>query len=307
MRPVLRPGLQILRRDLRTLQLGHDWPGLAVVADNSAVQAVLSAVDGFRDVDGVVLAAAAGSALDRAQCEAALALLVEAGALVDRPRTEHTGPAPQTRAASAALWLLGGPERGGDTLAVERAACRVWVAAADDSDEQRQIASAARGLVTLAGLAAADAQSCADVVIVTSDAIPDRARPDSLMHEAVPHLWVHLRDLVAVIGPMVVPGQSACLRCTDAARAERDPTWPAVISSALARPRVAIPCDPVTAIMVAAWAVQEVAIWASGLTPSTTDAIIEVPPGLGPAVTHSYAMHPHCGCGWQTWQDTMGA
>jgi hypothetical protein len=304
MRPVLRPGLQILRRDLRTLQLGHDWPGLAVVQDSRALQAVLGAVDGFRDVDGVLLAAAAQPDLRRDECSAALAMLIEAGAIVDRTLAE---PRQADQATFASWWLLAGPDSGADSIAGQRQSCRVWVEGGQHRESGSAIATRARKLIALAGLTSADSLATADIVIAAVDGIPDRAQSDELMHDAVPHVWVYLRDLVGVIGPLVVPGQSACLRCTDAARTELDPTWPAVLSSAIARPRSVNPCDPVVATLVAAWAVQEVAIWASGLVPSSYDSVIDVPLGLAPATSRSYGIHPHCGCGWQTWQDTMGA
>ncbi len=106
MRPTLRPGLHILRRDLRTLQIGLEWPGIAVLQDSESVRAVLDAVDGFRDLKGVVLAATAeGIEADRA--EQALQVLVEAGVLVDQSScpSNHLD-----ESGWAALWLLAGPE-----------------------------------------------------------------------------------------------------------------------------------------------------------------------------------------------------
>lgn len=301
MRPVLRPGLQILRRDVRTLQLGHDWPGLAAIPDGPAVQAVLDAVDGFRDLDGVLLAATEQPGLDVEACRVALTTLVEAGVVVDRVRAEV--PATRQR-QTASWWLLAGPDGGGDEIAVERAACRVWV---DDPSDDGRLAEAARGLIASAGLGTAGDASSADLVVAASDDLPDRARSDALMSAGVPHVWAHLRDLVGVVGPFVVAGQSPCLRCTDAARAELDPTWTTVVAASAARPRTVMPCDPVLATATAAWAVQEAAVWASNLMPSTFEQVVEVPLGLGQVTSTTYAMHPLCGCGWQTWHDTIGA
>ena len=89
MRPVVRPGLHVLRRDLRTLQLGVEWPGVAALLDEPAVGAVLRAVDGFRDLPGVILAAEArGISAEAAQ--QAMDALLDSGVLVDqatlRPR-----------------------------------------------------------------------------------------------------------------------------------------------------------------------------------------------------------------------------
>lgn len=302
MRPVLRPGLQILRRDVRTLQLGHDWPGLAAVPDSLALQAVLGALDGFRDLDGVVLAASSESGLLIDDCRTALTVLVETGVVVDRVRAE----VPTTRMRQAASWwLLAGPEGNGDTIAAERAASRVWVE--DWAAESAFVAGAARALIQQAGLTLASSRADADLVLAAVDDIPDRAHSDDLMHAGVPHLWAYLRDLVGVVGPLVDPGRSACMRCVDASRADLDPTWLTVLTAGAARPRATSPCDPILGTVVAAWAVQEAALWGSGMLPMTYDAVVDIPLGLGQVTTQPHTLHPQCGCGWQMWQDTMGA
>src|SRR5690606_37592759 len=45
-----------------------------------------------------------------------------------------------------------------------------------------------------------------------------------------PHLPVVLRDHEVVIGPLVHPGRSACLRCLDLHRRDRDSAWPRILS-----------------------------------------------------------------------------
>ena len=46
---------------------------------------------------------------------------------------------------------------------------------------------------------------------------------------AVPHLVVRLVEGRAVVGPFVVPGRTACLRCIDAYLTEEDPAWPLLV------------------------------------------------------------------------------
>ena len=49
------------------------------------------------------------------------------------------------------------------------------------------------------------------------------------LHEAeVPHLPVRVRDGTGLIGPLVIPGVTSCLRCADLHRSDRDADWPAV-------------------------------------------------------------------------------
>lgn len=79
-----------------------------------------------------------------------------------------------------------------------------------------------------------------------------RELPDSLVRDRIPHLAASASEAIGVIGPLVLPGQTACLRCLDLARAERDPAWPLILaqlrSSAIDPPA----CDAVLAAAVAA-------------------------------------------------------
>lgn len=295
MRLMVRPGLKILRRDARTLQLGFDWPGVAAVADTEAMRSVLASIDGVRDHRAVLAAASNGVRADA--CEEALTLLLECGAVVDaggRP------PAPLNEGTSAALWLLAGPRRDLSDVVKARERCAVWV------HGEGVVADTVRALTGSAGLRLCDDPDRADVGVLTGDREPSRDLADAVLRAGVPHLWAYLRDLAGVIGPFVVPGRTACLRCIDAARTEVDPAWPTLLQSALVRPLRVAACDGVQAALVGAWAAQEVALWASDVRPRTRGRVIEVPMG-GPAEEGVFDPHPVCGCGWSGWRDTIGA
>jgi bacteriocin biosynthesis cyclodehydratase domain-containing protein len=51
-----------------------------------------------------------------------------------------------------------------------------------------------------------------------------------LMESGVPHLAVRADEAIGVVGPLVTPGRSACLRCIDLAKAARDPAWPLILA-----------------------------------------------------------------------------
>ena len=49
------------------------------------------------------------------------------------------------------------------------------------------------------------------------------------LHAArMPHLPVRVRDGAGLVGPLVLPGVTSCLRCADLHRSDRDAGWPAV-------------------------------------------------------------------------------
>jgi len=75
-----------------------------------------------------------------------------------------------------------------------------------------------------------------------------------LVRDRVPHLAVMAGEAIGIVGPLVVPGRTACLRCLDYVRAGNDPAWPLILAQ-IGRRRPEPPaCDSVLAAMVAAQA-----------------------------------------------------
>ena len=71
------------------------------------------------------------------------------------------------------------------------------------------------------------------------------------MRDRVPHLALRTGEAIGVVGPLVRPGRSACLRCVDLRKADGRPAWPKVLAQATfarARPQA---CDTVLAAMTA--------------------------------------------------------
>lgn len=136
-----------------------------------------------------------------------------------------------------------------------------------------------------------------DLTIVASEVLEcDRVVIDGLVRTDQPHLVVRPRAGGVVVGPLVLPGRTPCVRCTDLSRRDADPVWPTMLSQ-LQRTTMAV-----TAAL-AGWAGAVVAAQAlaflGGCTPETCGATLEICPV--DYVTHrrSWAMHPACGCGWR--------
>jgi len=133
----------------------------------------------------------------------------------------------------------------------------------------------------------------------------DRGEVDVLVRTGVPHLVVRLVEGWAFLGPFVVPGATACLRCIDSHHAADDPLGAALASrQPFARhdrhDGVAEPVDSTLAALVAAWAVRDLVSHLEGERPSSWSTTIRFSPTLA-SVTHTqWLREPSCGCGWLT-------
>ncbi|MDX6287755.1 MAG: hypothetical protein QOG53_3240 [Frankiales bacterium] len=139
---------------------------------------------------------------------------------------------------------------------------------------------------------------------VLAGGIPGRAEQDALLRAAEPHLFVAVRETTGVIGPLVVPGASACLRCLDLARTERDPAWPAIVAQlAQHRQRSDDACDIVLATVTAGHAAMQALAFidhavVGGTLPATVGGTLELVSPDWRLRRRSWQPHPACGCTW---------
>lgn len=121
-------------------------------------------------------------------------------------------------------------------------------------------------------------------------------------HDGLPHLVICLDERGATVGPMVVPGLTACGRCMALARTEADPAWPLLLDQLSSRrPRVPAALVPGA---VAAALPMIVAHLEGG---PETGAAWRINLDGTPEATRMSA-HPDCGCGaWQGDEDTRAA
>jgi hypothetical protein len=134
-----------------------------------------------------------------------------------------------------------------------------------------------------------------DLVVLTEHWVADPVRHRPLLADGVPHLSIVLREASILLGPLVRPGRSPCLRCTDLHRAELDPSWPRVAAQ-LAVARSRCPEETASAAVAGAFAAAQVLAFVDGRPGLLDGAVLEVRlPDLLPRVWHVTA-HPECGC-----------
>src|SRR6478736_10257518 len=106
----------------------------------------------------------------------------------------------------------------------------------------------------------------ADLAIVVATGEPPRALVDDHVRAGRPHLVVGAGPRGYRVGPFVVPGTTACLRCVDAHLAERDPRRGVVVEQLAGRP--AAPDDPALQALAMSWAIRDALRYLAGGCPS---------------------------------------
>jgi hypothetical protein len=91
-----------------------------------------------------------------------------------------------------------------------------------------------------------------DLAVLTG--IPDRKLIAWLMRDQIPHLAISAGEAIGIVGPLVLPAMSACLRCLDLTRTDRDPAWPLILAQLAGRQPDPPACDAALAAAVAAQA-----------------------------------------------------
>lgn len=135
----------------------------------------------------------------------------------------------------------------------------------------------------------------APTVVVASIGEPERDLLDPLVRDGVPHLVARIVDGAVLLGPFVVPGRDACLRCLDAQMSETDPTWPHLLAGHHA-PHGTVPAALLG--LMAHWVAAELIAVAHGRVPATRGATLRLPIALAGLEITRWQPHPECGCGW---------
>jgi bacteriocin biosynthesis cyclodehydratase domain-containing protein len=336
-KPALKPALRQIWRDDATLQLGL-VPDHAVVLSGLAPDdaKLIELLDGTREMSSVVQAAAdLGVAPDR--CAELINLLHAADVLdvdppvVDTPLSPdrlslsllHPGAGAAARVLArrnAATVRVQGAGRIGAAIAGLLKASGVGTVIVVDAGPARPSDTHPAGLrapksgtrasavaATFGVVARVDADDARNVdvdVVAPVGAVP---RPEVLASaRRHPHLLVTVRETTALVGPFVRPGVTACLRCLELSRRDRDPAWPALTAQLVGSASAVEPCDLTLASLAASLACMQVLTHLDGAQrPQSEGGVLEFGLRDGRLRRRSISSHPACGCGAADATETM--
>ena len=140
-----------------------------------------------------------------------------------------------------------------------------------------------------------------DLVVLVGITDPELAA--RLMRELIPHLAASASEAIGVVGPLVLPGRSACLRCLDLARTDRDPAWPLILAQLAGRQPDPPACDASLAAAVAAQAAAQALAFTDRPDqpgPVTNGTLELVLPGWQWR-RRTWPPHQDCTCGRHSW------
>jgi bacteriocin biosynthesis cyclodehydratase domain-containing protein len=137
-----------------------------------------------------------------------------------------------------------------------------------------------------------------DLVVLTGTDPVDAELRGVLHAGRVPHLVTGVRETTAVVGPLVMPGRTSCLRCADLHRTDRDPAWPVVAAQLTgARRRREEPCDVALASLAASIAALQALALLDGRSAVAAGATLELALSDGRLRRRRWPPHHRCGCG----------
>lgn len=262
LRPALRPGAPLLRRDATHVQVGTS-PGV-VLADQPGLVAFLRLLDGARDLERLcVLARERVPELDEGVSRL-VARLMAVGAVVDASATRGS---------------------------------RSYELAVRADPASEELARATRSILAASGLPRLDAVE-PDLLVLVSCGEPSRAAYEHASLWGVAHLPVVIDEDRVRIGPLAVPGRTPGVCCHDLHRADFDPSWPAILPQ-LDRTSGGVSASALAAVTGHAAAVEvavEVLAHADGRRARTIGHCLIVGPRHDERTMRPVPFHHRCTC-----------
>jgi hypothetical protein len=339
MRLALKPGLVPVWRDGDTLQLGIDPRRGVLVCGLGRAAALIGLLDGSRDEQAMLTAARAEGITDeitdrlitlltaagvlddfpaqalRAVPDRARSRLAPELATTSLAHGDGDGGARSLARRTGTRVRVYGTGKVGAAIATLLASAGIGHVACQDADVavpadllpsgltepdlgEPRSAGAARAIRrTAPEVRTSDNIKRPDVAVLTGPHGPELAA--RLVADGVPHLTATAGEAIGVVGPLVVPGRTACLHCLDLTRTERDPAWPLIMAQLIGRQPVTPACDCVLATSVAAQASAQILAFVDrgGRADAVTNGTLEQVLPDWQWRRRSWRPHPACDCG----------
>ncbi|QGV78683.1 ThiF family adenylyltransferase [Streptomyces ficellus] len=140
------------------------------------------------------------------------------------------------------------------------------------------------------------------VVVAPRDGLgayaPDPVPADEWVATGTPHLYAGVIEATGVVGPLVLPGGTACAGCVELGRADRDPVWPRMLAQWRSGRHNRVPaCDQGLAAAVAGLAAAHALSFLDGELPASTGARWEASLPLLEWRAERMSPHVACPCG----------
>lgn len=138
-----------------------------------------------------------------------------------------------------------------------------------------------------------------DLVLLCDQQVADPCVLAELVASRTAHLVVRLRDGAGLVGPLVLPGRTSCVRCADLHRSEIDPEWPALAAQLLGRTGHGSPAVVRATAALALGQVEHLLRGGSGGegAPGSLGATLELDLRTDSLRRRPWGPHPRCGCG----------
>jgi ThiF family len=138
-----------------------------------------------------------------------------------------------------------------------------------------------------------------DLIVLSDIVVPEPAVVTELLGSRIPHLVGYAHEGTAVVGPLVWPGRTSCLRCAELHRAHVDPAWPKLAAQLVGViPTAGLACTQLAAALITEQVLATLAGPQTDLPiPPTWGATLQLDPVRGSLLILPRPAHPGCGCG----------
>ncbi|KQX58745.1 MULTISPECIES: ThiF family adenylyltransferase [unclassified Streptomyces] len=128
--------------------------------------------------------------------------------------------------------------------------------------------------------------------------VPDPLPAGGWVATGTPHLYAGVLEATGTVGPLVLPGGTACARCLQEARTDGEPVWPRLLAQWRSGAPHPLPaCDLGLATAVAGLAAAHALVFLDGDLPASTGTRWEASLPLLEWRAERLRPHPACPCG----------